>query len=214
MSTFTLAGSTLIDNDTNAVIYPDLFTTLEESGYGFAAAGLHYPRDFGYSGDLDLFNTWALVALLETRDSGVLEQSNSQAIKDMIEKAGLQESFEVCTFGHWACGWVEELACRVVKDDGTLDTAALDFIHDIKNSLDDYPVLDEEDYSRRDYEAAIETLESCVPYDFTCIDDMPEGWAGDVYSWLGDNGYDCTADYINWSGVNQALDELGLLAIE
>jgi len=68
---------------------------------------------------------------------------------------GEGEHVEVHRFGHWGPGWIE----IILVDPGhyhTLWTAG-----EIVCSLADYPVLDEEDWSEREFEAAGETWEQC-----------------------------------------------------
>lgn len=57
--------------------------------------------------------------------------------------------------GHWACGWVEYLMVRADAPDDVLATAA-----NIVASLDDYPILSDDDYSEREFEAMCDAWES------------------------------------------------------
>jgi len=49
-----------------------------------------------------------------------------------------------------------------------------------------YPVLDDEDYSRREYEATLENLPDAA-WKLKNQYDLPEGWEGEVYGWLSEN---------------------------
>jgi len=60
---------------------------------------------------------------------------------------GEGENVEIHRFGHWACGWWEALA---VKD----NTPQAKIAEEIEEKIESYPVLDEEDFSRREDEAA------------------------------------------------------------
>src|SRR5271166_3801136 len=56
----------------------------------------------------------------------------------------------------------------------------------LMEQMDGYPVLNEEDYSNREYEATLENISDAawrVKHEYT----LPEGWESDVYSWLSDN---------------------------
>ena len=58
--------------------------------------------------------------------------------------------------------------------------------HDLMEQLDGYPILDEEDYSERELDATLENITDAawrVKHEYT----LPDGWEGDVYSWLSDN---------------------------
>jgi len=57
---------------------------------------------------------------------------------------------------------------------------------DLQNALEDYPILDQDDYSTREYEATVENIAACawrLKHDY----DLPEDWQQAVYSWLSDN---------------------------
>lgn len=125
------------------------------------------PRDYGgFSPDGDF------VICVRNRDSGTLDQSNYQCAFD-----SLREVADECTeeapeeldcygrlsdrsanwvydfrAGHWAVGWVEYLMVRADAPEAVLKAAG-----EIICSLDDYPVLDEEDFSRREWELTCHT---------------------------------------------------------
>jgi hypothetical protein len=157
---------------------------LQAAGYTWAAKSLDHPADFGYHGNLDLFNTWGLCYGLEHRDSSILEQSNSAAIQAMIKEAELTEDFETCHFNHWAVGWIDELAIRLVTEDG-INTRALVFFQNILDQLADYPILNEDDWSNREYEDTLDTLESCYKWDLESAGYvLPDDWSSTLYSEL------------------------------
>src|SRR5258708_27016360 len=62
--------------------------------------------------------------------------------------------YEERTFGHWANGWFSLLLVRP-------NTPAHKVAEEIESALDGYPVLDESDFSDREYEAAQETWKNC-----------------------------------------------------
>lgn len=71
------------------------------------------------------------------------------------------------------------------EDDRSLTDAWLKWC-EIKCALDDYPVLDEEDYSRREYESAVEWISS-EGTRYLADEGVPEDWAEQVWSWLWEN---------------------------
>ena len=85
------------------------------------------------------------VLLGRNRDSGILDESNWNAALRAL--GGESEDVQVYRFGHWACGWIEILLIRP-------DTAAWDIATEIESAISAYPVLDEEDLSRREVEVA------------------------------------------------------------
>lgn len=87
-----------------------------------------------------------LVLLARTRDSDILDQSNFECA--LTELGGESESVQIIRHGHWACGWIEYLM---------IDSADKDMVtlgEDIETRLKNYPILDEDDYSNRQWEAA------------------------------------------------------------
>jgi hypothetical protein len=158
----------------------ELKKALQAIDYNWAAESLNHPSNFGYHGDLDLFNTWGSCFTLEHRDSNTLDQSNSATIKQLIKDNGLEDDFEVCNFNHWAVGWAEQLAIRLATEDG-INHEALTFWQSILDSLENYPVLDEDDYYNREYEDFIDTLGSCYKWDLENEGYiLPDDWVSQV----------------------------------
>lgn len=88
-----------------------------------------------------------LVVVGRTRDSGPLEQSNFEVA--LRELGGEGPDVEVHRFRHWGCGWLEIILVRP-------DTEVHQIAKNLVAALTDYPVLDDEDCSRREYESALE----------------------------------------------------------
>ena len=86
---------------------------------------------------------WLLAPVSQNRDSECLTQSNFAQCLDALGGEG--DDVEVHRFGHWACGWFEIILIRP-------DSDATRKAEDIADALADYPVLDEEDFSRREWE--------------------------------------------------------------
>lgn len=93
--------------------------------------------------------------LSRNRDSSLLDESNwdvaCESLNAEDHDSGEYDSRPaVYTFraGHWAFGWVEYLMVRPDAPEATLQEAG-----EILCSLADYPVLSDDDWSRREYEA-------------------------------------------------------------
>jgi len=63
------------------------------------------------------------------------------------------------THSHWAVGYLDGYSIRVYGKDGGITDAFNEFCR-IKERLDDYPILNESDYSEREYEATLENYRS------------------------------------------------------
>lgn len=93
----------------------------------------------------------------QSRDSDCLEESNFACM--LAALGGESEVVTVVRENHWAVGWVEWIA---LEDDGSEESAAaLKIADDIRIALDDYPVLDESDYSERETTAANDVWRDC-----------------------------------------------------
>jgi hypothetical protein len=120
------------------------------------------------------------------RDSGLLAQSNAaeiaKALKPFADSDDPDVVFE--SHNHWAVGHVDGFSIRVFRN-GQI-TEVFRAYHELTEQLADFPILDEEDYSRREYEATLENIGQAawrLKQEFN----LPGGWEGDVYSWLSEN---------------------------
>ena len=88
---------------------------------------------------------------------------------------------------HWAVGWVEWIG--VHKDCRSL----IDMAEDILDQLDDYPVLDEEDWSKRQYEAFETFTDEAIRFaanrhSLDLTDEQKEAIAQYIYEHCEDSG--------------------------
>jgi len=135
--------------------------------------------------DLDDADQWAIL-YTNNRDSGLLDESNAAAIDKALGPFTQAEDSDVMAehHHHWACGWIDGYSIRVFRDEQITD--AFKAYHALAERLADYPVLDEEDYSRRELEQTLANLPDAawkVKHDF----ELPDEWENDVYHWLSDN---------------------------
>ena len=93
------------------------------------------------------------------RDSGILDQSNFNVTKQRLtpwndaEVNALDPAWTTTTASHFLVGWVETI---YVLQDAPVELLAE--AAEIIESLENYPILDEEDYSAREGEAAEEGI--------------------------------------------------------
>lgn len=182
------------------------------------AEALRRPSDFGYSGDRDeMFSTWSLGPIIETCDSSLLDQANAQALKQHLEEdwPELADDWEIVGCNHWAVRWVDHLSFRAVEADGT-PTTIFRVLTAWNNALSDYPVADDDLFSRLEHEAALEAIELNAP---STDADLPEGWPGDVFSWLWEHDQRECEDTGDGQGacpsteaIERALTALGFIA--
>lgn len=114
---------------------------------GFDAAGAF----------LDDRQNWLVVPVSRTRDTGPFEESNFETALEML--GGESEDVEVHRFGHWGPGWFELILVAP-------ETDAAKKAEDIEASLENYPVLDDEDLSEREWDDFVESWNSWGARDF------------------------------------------------
>ncbi len=162
--------------------------------------------------DADSWGIW----YTSHRDAGLLAQSNEQAINKRLEPFSEGDDADVVfeRHSHWAVGHVDGLSIRVFGCDGTITDAFREFCR-IKESLEDYPILDEQDYGERQYEATLENYRTEV---WGLWHDLPGGWEAKVHAWFSDHGYDRYTEnhddqggYAPAEAITEALQDLGLL---
>lgn len=163
--------------------------------------------------ELDDAENWALI-YTHNRDSGLLAQSNAAAIEKALEPFtdGGDPDVVFESHSHWAVGHVDGFSIRVYRD--TQITDAFKVYHELMEQMADYPVLDEEDYSNREYEATLENLADAawrLKHEF----ELSEGWECEVYSWLSDHNFgaienrDDLGGYPDEDALREAFDALG-----
>lgn len=140
------------------------------------------------SNEIDDSDQFCLV-YTHNRDSGLMDQSNASAIAEAMKPFLDQKSGDVLEehHKHWAIGWVDGYAIRVYRR-GRI-TKAFRTWHDLQSRLAEYPVLDENDYSNRIYEATLENIADAA-WQLKREYDLPDGWEFQVYRWLSDQ--DCS----------------------
>lgn len=100
------------------------------------------------------------------RDSDALDRSNFTVIyQDLSERFG--DSVDIARFGHWACGWVEEIIFDIGNDDCEQAVAAW------RAKLDDYPVADEAHWSELEWDEMSDYLGDEVPAVLRTLDILP-----------------------------------------
>lgn len=163
--------------------------------------------------ELDDADQWCIV-YTHQRDSGLLDQSNAHAIEAALEPYTEGDDPDVVDehHSHWAVGWIDGVSIRVFKK-GRI-TKAFRAHHELAQRLDEYPVLNEEDYSRREYEATVQNIGNAawrLENDY----ELPVDWQGEVYDWLSDNepaaveNTDDQGGYPEEAQLRAAFDALG-----
>jgi len=136
--------------------------------------------DFGWHGAPDDADRY-MIYNIRTRDSSLLEESNADYIERVMKKV---RGVELQRHSHWAVGWTEALIVPVYDKKGKI-TAAFKKLVEIMQTKAEYQVLDEDDYSNREYDATLENIVE-VGKEYVRAD-APKNWPGLVYSYLSEN---------------------------
>lgn len=161
---------------------------------------------------------WAII-YTHHRDSGLLDLSNSSVIEKALEPFTDGDDPDVVfeSHNHWAVGHVDGFSIRVFRDGKITD--AFRKYHELAESMATYPILDESDYSNREYEATVENIADAA---WRLKDDyeLPEDWQYEAYGWLSDNdpgeieNRDDQGGYPSEESLQAAFDALGFPQVE
>lgn len=107
--------------------------------------------------------TW-LIAYTTQRDADCLDESNFAFIERELRSLpefkswqGDEEPITTERFSHWAVGWIDYL---IINPEFS---AGIELTEKLREKLEDYPCLDEEDWSQRESDAANRIWRECYP---------------------------------------------------
>jgi hypothetical protein len=127
----------------------------------FERYGDHSPTAFDHNINIDddetVRSNWFVMPVSRTRDSGPLDNSNFATF--LAGLGGESEQVEVHRFGHWGPGWYEIIIVHPEAD-------CLKPAYDMARSLENYSVLDDEDFSRREWDEFFESWRLWANSDF------------------------------------------------
>lgn len=180
-----------------------------ESFWWARALDLNRPQDYA-------------IVYTHSRDSDLLTLSNAEAISEILapffdknDERPEDSPFIIGEHhGHWGVGHVDGYAI-LVYDENRQVTPVFEKFCEIQGRLSSYPVLDEEDFSRREYEATLRNIEE-AGRGLVC-EDAPEDWPSQCFSWFWDNdqgAVECVdggGGYPSDEEIRECLLDLGLL---
>lgn len=163
-------------------------------------------------------DNWSII-YTHHRDSGLLDQSNAEVISKAMEPFADTEDPDVVfeSHSHWAVGSVDGFSVRVFRD-GKI-TEAFRIYHELAEQMANYPILDETDYSNREYEATLENL-PLAAWKVKNEYELPDGWEAEVYSWLSEHRWAAIENVDDQGGwpseeeLTEAFDALGYEQLE
>lgn len=118
----------------------------------WAEKALERPSDAAFW-DERLYETHGATLSWAERGDDILEESNYLSALDLVKGAAEREEDVIdASIGHWLVGSLRQLFVRVYEDDGVTFTAAWREVVEIGEGLASYPIVDESDFSEREYE--------------------------------------------------------------
>jgi hypothetical protein len=128
---------------------------------------------------------WA-VMYTHHRDSGLLDQSNASVIEKALEPFTVGHDPDVVfeIHFHWAVGHIDGFSVRVYRNGEITD--AYRRYRELQERITDHPLLDDEDYSRHEYEATLGNIKDTA-WRLKNEFDLPKGWEAQAYDWLSEN---------------------------
>jgi hypothetical protein len=192
--------------------------TLEQ--FAEKSAGNHRRFDsFMWFARPESSDRWALV-YTHSRDSGLLEKSNAAFIDRELEPFA-EDAVVAESHSHFAVGYVDGFAIKVYDDNGSITPAFIRW-YELNCRMEDYPLLDEDDYYQREVDATIDNiLGELRSIEYTSADsETTDDIAYAVYRWLWDNDQgevenrDDQGGYPSTEAIIGALIALGYDVIE
>jgi len=120
------------------------------------------PSDFSWYEKPEWNDNNIVLYHYQTRDSGLIEESNGQYIEKQFKQYN-DDTVQFQDFNHWTCGWIKAIAVKIHNDENEFTEAFLTLC-DIFEKLDDYPLLDEDDYSTREWESVQRSIKEAVSF--------------------------------------------------
>ncbi|WLW38620.1 hypothetical protein [Streptomyces phage Verabelle] len=169
----------------------------------YAESGLERPSDAAFWDDR-LYTTHAPVIGWAERGDDILEESNYLSTLELVQGAAESEDHWIdATVGHWLVGSLRQLFVQVYEDETREDfTQAFIEAVEIAEGLKDYPVVDESDYSDREWKRYEENLSEALDQaqrEFD-LDTDEEAQA------IRDAFYEVSGDRLPWDGADVSWD--------
>jgi hypothetical protein len=153
------------------------------------------------------------------RDSGLLDKSNEAVILEALKEFLEADEPEVWIerHNHFAVGFCDALVMKVLDDDRA-PTAVFRKYAELMARLNDYPILDEDEYGAREYSQTLSNIEEAGKRFVRA--DAPDDWPSQCFSWFWENDQgavenrDDNGGYPDREAIRKALLELEYLDAE
>jgi hypothetical protein len=178
------------------------------------------PSNYLAWGDYGQYDTHVPVYAMATNSDDIMAESNWHAMRDALNGAiahGDREPFDdLHELGesHWAVGPLRMLYVRVRDECTGQYTPAFRMAVELLESLSDYPLLDESDYSEREYTAWLDVMDDALDSAARTHRDADTPTDEVMFYWLvtRESGErlcnSCSPDDVDWGRVQTVYDEI------
>lgn len=157
------------------------------------------------------------------RDEDVLTTSNREIIERELEEfcerqgGAVYDDWFAHSNKHWAFGYTNGFTMRIfhitdTKHPAVFISPVFEKYVELMKRLEEYPILDEDDFYKREHEDLLETIKNCWGGDVS--ENAPDDWYVDVASYLFDVHSVSSSEEVGDAEVTEALNDLGYLEKE
>ncbi len=143
--------------------------------------------DFSWHEQPEDADNWFIFYTSSRDTDDAAELANAESWEEILQSYTEGDDPDVISqrHSHWASGYIDGYAVRVVGADGE-PTEAAEEVENTFGRLEDYPVLDEEKWSRIETEQSLEYIDVLTTSSWL-NDDAPSDWVDGVYRWFSEN---------------------------
>jgi len=129
-----------------------------------------------------------MIFYMSSPQSGLIDLSNQKVMTDRLAMYAEGDDPDLVfeNHSHWVVNSLTGFSLRVFRADGSPTPAFEEFCR-IHEAVDGYPILDEQEYSDREYEATLDNYRGEM---WRLRGELTDGWEGEVYGWFSDHGHD------------------------
>ena len=154
------------------------------------------PTQYDHHITVDEQENWLVAPVSTNRDADMLAESNWETFLAGLKKFKAYEDYQVHNFGHWGPGWFEIVLLNPENK------KLIAYAESVELALAKYPLLDEADYSNRQWEY-------CAQYISDNFPELSEAECSLVMSSLPE-----ISENICYEDVESVVTDLGLNAKE
>lgn len=169
------------------------------------------PSNFVYYGETPLGDTHAIVHSIAPNIATMLDDSSWEVWTKELDRVDPDsEYYTIERFSSWLTP-TEHIMIQLIDESGK-PTEVSRLAYELVKRLENYPILDESDYSEREYNASLESIRDYARYSSDIDSDtLPEDYVYLVWRELDDSNIYAEEGYFSDSDLYDAFYELGFI---